>query len=378
MGRGIPDRWEEYTKMGKPMKADELKSRFLSFKVPLKPQLTQSLEESKTFSPTDLIKKCKESNINLGLIIDLTFTKRYYSPNEFTNAGIEYVKIPVEGQMVPKRARLDKFTEVVEKFMVDNKEKDGVIGVHCTHGVNRTGYLICKYLVEREQMDPEKAIKLFNTCRGHEMEREIYLQNLRTGEIPEAEKESYEKGEYDAPQWKTNKPDYQQTGEPSHRYEWRDEWRQRGYDRDRYGYYSSGPYYEKYEQYRYDSYDRDSHHRNSYHHDSSYRRDSYRHDPYHRDFQYRDTDSFYRQKGSQWSADRDYYRDDYSQAPSNDASSNRARTSGSLDSKNRKRRSDDHTPSQDEPTKRNKSSCTSTGMDEGVSHAKKLKTDDGQ
>ena len=35
---------------------------------------------------------------------------------------------------------------------------DGLIGVHCTHGVNRTGYLICRYLIERLQWNPDKAI----------------------------------------------------------------------------------------------------------------------------------------------------------------------------------------------------------------------------
>jgi protein-tyrosine phosphatase len=35
---------------------------------------------------------------------------------------------------------------------------DGLIGVHCTHGVNRTGYLICRYLIERLQWTPEDAL----------------------------------------------------------------------------------------------------------------------------------------------------------------------------------------------------------------------------
>ena len=35
---------------------------------------------------------------------------------------------------------------------------DALIGVHCTHGVNRTGYLICRYLIEKMDWDPQKAI----------------------------------------------------------------------------------------------------------------------------------------------------------------------------------------------------------------------------
>jgi hypothetical protein len=35
---------------------------------------------------------------------------------------------------------------------------DALIGVHCTHGLNRTGYLICKYMVLRMKIDPQEAI----------------------------------------------------------------------------------------------------------------------------------------------------------------------------------------------------------------------------
>lgn len=34
-----------------------------------------------------------------------------------------------------------------------------LIGVHCTHGLNRTGYLICKYMVQRNGVSAEKAIE---------------------------------------------------------------------------------------------------------------------------------------------------------------------------------------------------------------------------
>ena len=36
-----------------------------------------------------------------------------------------------------------------------------IIGVHCTHGYNRTGFLIIAYLVEKEDWDLEAAISVF-------------------------------------------------------------------------------------------------------------------------------------------------------------------------------------------------------------------------
>ncbi|KAF6029198.1 DUSP11 [Bugula neritina] len=105
---GIPKGWLDYSKVGKPMKADNLSVTFLAFKVPLKSQLTGSLEASEVFGPADLLTKCQDENIRLKLIIDLTFTSRYYQPSEFTKAGVKYLKIPIEGQIVPKKARFEK------------------------------------------------------------------------------------------------------------------------------------------------------------------------------------------------------------------------------------------------------------------------------
>ena len=48
------------------------------------------------------------------------------------------------------------------------------------HGINRTGYLICRYLIEKLGWDPERAIREFRECRGHPIERQNYLQSLRS------------------------------------------------------------------------------------------------------------------------------------------------------------------------------------------------------
>lgn len=35
---------------------------------------------------------------------------------------------------------------------------DKLIGVHCTHGLNRTGFLMCRYMIEEMKMSPLDAI----------------------------------------------------------------------------------------------------------------------------------------------------------------------------------------------------------------------------
>ncbi len=35
----------------------------------------------------------------------------------------------------------------------------GLVAVHCTHGINRTGYLICRYLMDSLNWNAEDAIR---------------------------------------------------------------------------------------------------------------------------------------------------------------------------------------------------------------------------
>lgn len=53
-------------------------TRFIAFKVPLQKKFEAKLMPEECFSPLDLFNKIQEQNEELGLIIDLTYTQRYY------------------------------------------------------------------------------------------------------------------------------------------------------------------------------------------------------------------------------------------------------------------------------------------------------------
>jgi protein-tyrosine phosphatase len=73
---------------------------------------------------------------------------------------IKYCKIRVPGhQDVPDKC-CQKFFRVVSSFLQDNRQNgewlifkelshflfvDTLIGIHCTHGINRSGYFIVRY-----------------------------------------------------------------------------------------------------------------------------------------------------------------------------------------------------------------------------------------
>ncbi|XP_075885881.1 RNA/RNP complex-1-interacting phosphatase isoform X2 [Nelusetta ayraudi] len=173
---GIPDRWLDYKAVGKRLEG----TRFIAFKVPLKKSLHCKLRPPDIFGHWELLDALNKENQELGLIIDLTFTSRYYNIQDVPESLV-FLKIYTKGHEVPSDETILSFKRAVHRFLRDNAGNDKLIGVHCTHGLNRTGYLICRYLIDVDGMDPKKAVELFNSSRGHTIERKNYLDDLQQG-----------------------------------------------------------------------------------------------------------------------------------------------------------------------------------------------------
>lgn len=138
--RGIPDRWMDYSPMGDIIKG----TRFVCMKVPLKPSLLQSVSDDSVFSCEHAIDMVAKKGRTLGLVIDLTFTRRYYNPSCFEKENIQYKKIFMPGRIIPDESIMQEFYKTVDEFKANNQANNNVIAVHCTHGLNRTGYMVCK------------------------------------------------------------------------------------------------------------------------------------------------------------------------------------------------------------------------------------------
>lgn len=199
---GIPDRWLDYQAVGKRLQG----TRFIAFKVPLKFSLNCQLSSGDVFGHWELLDTVKRENQELGLIIDLTFTTRYYKPEDVPES-LHCVKIFTAGHEIPSDSTILTFKRTVRQFLQENGDNDKLIGVHCTHGLNRTGYLICRYLIDVDEVEPHKAIQLFNSSRGHAMERKNYLEDLLSG--PKRSNEGIEESEMEPVQGSaTHRPVY--------------------------------------------------------------------------------------------------------------------------------------------------------------------------
>lgn len=54
------------------------------------------------------------------------------------------------------------------------------IGVHCTHGINRTGYMIANYMCREKGVKPRQAINAFEKSREpHKIDKDYLIQDLK-------------------------------------------------------------------------------------------------------------------------------------------------------------------------------------------------------
>ncbi|KAM3723947.1 putative tyrosine-protein phosphatase F54C8.4 [Dirofilaria immitis] len=173
--RVVPKQWLRYEPIGLPIP----NTRFLVFKTPLSMTLSTKIPKEKRFTTLNLLQKLGEKGIQVGLIIDLTDTDRYYERTDIERMCILYEKINCPGRGFIERDDLvDAFNAIVDNFLESNVDNDIMIGVHCTNGVNRSGYLICRFLIDRLGWSSHDAIDAFERTRGYPIERGSYVQAL--------------------------------------------------------------------------------------------------------------------------------------------------------------------------------------------------------
>lgn len=169
----VPDNWTDVPKMGNVIGS----SRMIALRVFLDHKYSRLIKAEAQWTPELFCHEQKRLGHDVRLVIDLTNTDRYYSGSELEQYNIRYLKLPVEGfRGPPKGTIVKKFIKIVEEF--NTTHKNGTIAVHCTHGLNRTGYLIIQYLVRKLDYSLTDAIRLFTEARQPGLIKYLYIKEL--------------------------------------------------------------------------------------------------------------------------------------------------------------------------------------------------------
>jgi len=166
--------WVECTRVGKVIPGTQI----IPCKTPFEGDLADKAYEAGLiadkdwFGKDDLLNLCWERGQSIGLVIDLVYTSKYYTGFD-DNPDIEYQKIKMPGHEVPPRTLVEKIFDIIDDFTA--RKPDEYIAVHCTHGLNRTGFVVAAYLMTRANIPKcRKAVAAFEKARGRKMDK-IYL-----------------------------------------------------------------------------------------------------------------------------------------------------------------------------------------------------------
>ncbi|XP_010654205.1 uncharacterized protein LOC100256199 [Vitis vinifera] len=148
-------------------------------KVPLGESFNDLVAPGKRYSSRQVIHQQRVLGRKLGLVIDLTNTTRYYPSSDWEREGIKHIKIACKGRdSVPDNAAVNSFVYEVSQFLSRQKQTKKYILVHCTHGHNRTGYMIVHYLMRSQSMSVTQAIKIFADARPPGIYKHDYIDGL--------------------------------------------------------------------------------------------------------------------------------------------------------------------------------------------------------
>lgn len=177
----IPPRWLRCPRRGKL-----INRRFLPFKTILDSRYDDQVEVPNRHNMRLFFDNLKHYNLKIGLWVDLTNTDKFYDKEEIIKTGCKYFKLKCRGhEEAPQTEQVDTFIKLCSKFIEHNPNE--IIGIHCTHGFNRTGYLIVAFLVEQESWSVDAAVQEFAASRPPGIYKQDYLNDLfkRYGEVDE-------------------------------------------------------------------------------------------------------------------------------------------------------------------------------------------------
>ncbi|KAK8597889.1 hypothetical protein V6N13_095284 [Hibiscus sabdariffa] len=171
----IPPGWLDCASFGQ-----DILGCIIPSKAPLDESFQTNIPPAKTYSFDQVNRSLENLDAKLSLVIDLTNTCRYYSASDLKRKGIDYVKIRCKGRdAVPDNFSVNIFVYELLKFVSRGMESKNYVLVHCTHGHNRTGFMIVHYLMRSQPlMSVSRAMEIFAQARPPGIYKQDYIDAL--------------------------------------------------------------------------------------------------------------------------------------------------------------------------------------------------------
>ncbi|KAL0482190.1 mRNA-capping enzyme [Acrasis kona] len=184
-------KWSELQRFGKPL-AD---SHIIPHKTPIDNKYLLQHNQWAPFSALTFVDEQLKKGIVVGCIIDLTNHDMIYDvrsvmvprdpERHFAECTVnctcpkmplKHVRIQCVSKEFPDNTIIKNFCETVDDFV--QQFPNHYVGVHCSYGFNRTGFIVCSYLVESCHMHISDALKAFAQSRVPGIKHQNFVDEL--------------------------------------------------------------------------------------------------------------------------------------------------------------------------------------------------------
>ncbi|GAX84577.1 hypothetical protein CEUSTIGMA_g11998.t1 [Chlamydomonas eustigma] len=177
----LPPGWVDCPCFGSPPSVSGRVLNVIPSKVPLSYDYAQLIPRGKMYTLRDALAMLEKQNMNVGMVLDLTNSSRYYNfASEVPNAeqrGMFYRKVPCRGRgQTPPPAAVNQAVWEIFTFLEYFPQR--YVLVHCTHGFNRTGFIITCALTRLFESSVERSIKNFAEGRPPGIYKDAYVEEL--------------------------------------------------------------------------------------------------------------------------------------------------------------------------------------------------------
>ncbi|PNW80070.1 hypothetical protein CHLRE_08g376700v5 [Chlamydomonas reinhardtii] len=184
----LPDGWVKCPRFGDPRFFEGL--NIIPCKVPLGRHFDQQTGASGRWTLADAIRQFRGYGMEVATVIDLTKSRNYYHIGKEMDelAGmhlptdINYVKIECRGRgESPRPAEVNEAVWHIFIHSVTPELQNKYILLHCTHGFNRTGFVIVSALMRLRKdrgLSVRRALQRFAAARPPGIYKDAYINDL--------------------------------------------------------------------------------------------------------------------------------------------------------------------------------------------------------
>ncbi|KAK9822069.1 hypothetical protein WJX74_004729 [Apatococcus lobatus] len=181
-GQGPPSvlqklqKWGDYPSYGEPVQP----TLFIPMKTPLSTTIhwgwTLPTPPLHSLTVQQLLAEQAAKQHTVGLILDLSNHATLYT--EDLPPGLEYEHIMLQSKVFPHPAAINEVVKAARSFW--SRQPSQYIAIHCAYGFNRTGFVVCSYLIQACGLSVEAALAAFAAARPPGVKHEQFVAELHS------------------------------------------------------------------------------------------------------------------------------------------------------------------------------------------------------